>query len=297
MAKLNSAEEKIIEEIAGWKAIGPGFLLKATHVVAKPLIWAGEKIIPEEVKGNLGKLTETLVEKLQDLSKWTVKEEEVLKATKEFEIESGTILELKKASIQDLDHVAEGFIRTNAQLGAAEGFGTGLIGWPGLVADLPALFTLCMRLIYQISLSYGFKLDDPEDETGNNNFEIGFMLRVFRVASGSNDIEKSKALLDLKDFEAEYNPEVSQALGNDFTIKQISRTAAINFSRMVINEIVKQTLARKAITSIPGIGAILTAGFNYAYIDDVGKTAYMLYRERFLLDKKGRKKVINIEID
>lgn len=296
MAKLNSAEKKILEEIAIWKAEDPGFINKATQVMSKPLVWASSKIIPDDVKENLSKVTETIVDKLQDASAWTVNEEEVLKATKEYEIASDTILELKKASVHDLDSVVEKFIKTNAQLAAAEGFGTGLIGWPGLIADLPALFTLAFRCIYQTSLCYGFPISF-EEEGGNKDFEVEYMLRVFRVATSSNKVEKTKALLDLKDFETEYDEEVYNEVGTDYTLKHISKSVTINVSRMIINQIVKQTLARKAITSIPGIGAVLTAGFNYAYLEDVGKTANNLYRERFLLDKKGRQKIINIEID
>ncbi|MCB9232881.1 MAG: EcsC family protein [Bacteroidia bacterium] len=297
MAKLNSSDKQILEDIALWKSNGPGFFSQATEFISKPISWAGDKLIPEEVKSQMGRLTETIVDKLHDLSKWTVKEEEVLKATREFEIDSDTIIALKKASIQDLDHVSEKFIKTNCQLGAAEGFGTGLIGWPGLIADLPALFTLCMREIYQISLCYGYAIDEHGPESAQAEFEIGYMLRIFRVATASTKVEKTKALLDLKDFEVEFNPEVSQDLGNDYARKQIGKSAAINLSRMIVNEIIRQTLARKAVTFIPGIGAVLTAGFNYAYISDVGQAAFMLYRERFLLDKKGRKQVINIEID
>lgn len=294
MAKLNSAEQKILDDIAEWKTRGPGFLNRATHVVSKPLVWAGDKLIPDDVKGGMGKVTETIVEKLQDLSQWTVKEDEVLKATKEFEIDSDTIIELKKASIHDLDHVAEGFMKFNSQIAAAEGFGSGLIGWPGLIADLPALFTLCMRSLYQISLCYGYEVDQ---EGGNSEYEVGYMFRVFKIATASDKVEKHKGLMDLKDFEEAYNDEVEQAVAGDYTSKQVSKGAAIKVSSIIIREIIEQTFARKLVTLAPGIGAILTGGFNYAYVSDVGKSAFMLYRERFLLDKKGRKKVINIDID
>ncbi len=294
MAKLNSAEQNILEEIAVWKTNGPGFLNRATNFVSKPLVWAGGKLIPDNVKGSLGKVTETVVEKLQDLSKWTVKEDDVLKRTKEFEIDSETILALKKASVHDLDHVAEGFIRQNAQFAAAEGFGSGIIGWPGLIADLPALFTLSMRTLYQISLSYGYRVDE---ENGNQDFEIGYMFRIFKIATAAEKVEKTKGLLDLKDFESSFNDEVEQSVGNDYTTKQVSKSAAIQLSSLIIREIIEQTFTRKLVTLAPGIGAVLTGGFNYAYVNDVGKAAFMLYRERFLMDKKGRKKVINIEID
>ena len=297
MAKLNSSEKKIIQEIAVWKAEEPGLISKATDVMSKPLVWASNKLIPDEIKNKMSTVTETIVEKLQDASQWLVSEEDVLKATREFEIDTETILELRKASVHDLDHVGESFTKSNSQIAAAEGFGTGLIGWPGLIADLPALFALAFRLVYQISLTYGYKVDLEDSESEQRDYEVEYMLRVFRVATAPNKVEKTKGLMALKDFETQHEDDVYNDVGSDYTIGHISKNVAINVSREIINMIVSQTLARKAITAIPGIGAVLTAGFNYAYINDVGTASMMLYRERFLLDKKGRKKVINIEIE
>lgn len=295
MAKLNSTEIKLLEDIAEWKKSGPGFLNLATHVVTKPILWAADKLVPKEASEKLGVVGEKITEKLQDVSQWTVSEAEVLKATKEFEIDGDTIIELQNASVFDLGHVAEEFMSFNTKLAMAEGFGTGLLGWPGLIADLPALFMLNFRMLYQISLSFGYKVE-PSSEEGQEPFELGYMLRIFKIATASNKEAKAEALAELKKYEDDH-PDGITRLGGDFTRKQLGKNVGINLSRMLINQIVKETLARKAITSIPGIGAVLTAGFNYYYVQDVGKTALMIYQERFLLDKKGRKKVVNVTIE
>jgi hypothetical protein len=295
MAKLNSAEETVIKEINLWKAEEPGFLSKATHFISRPLVWAGDNLVPDEVKNKMSDLTEQVMAKLQDVSQWSVKPEEVLKATREFEINSETIVELRQASLFDLDHVAQGFNKTNSQMAAASGFGTGLIGWAGLVADLPALLALSFRNIYQISLCYGYDLTSGEEK--QQEFEVGYMLRILRIAATSSQEDKLAALNDLKDYEMSHFENVTADLGHSFARKQFTKVAAIQVSNMIINEIVSHTLARKAVTSLPGIGAVLTAGFNYMYVKDVGQTAFMLYRERFLLDKKGRQKIVSIAID
>ena len=295
MAKLNSTEQKLLKEVESWKSTGPGFLNVATHIATKPLIWAADKLIPADAQDKIASVGEKIVEKLQDVSQWTVSEEEVLKSIREFEIETDTIIELKKASIFDLIHISEEFTKYNTRLAMAEGFGTGLLGWPGLIADLPALFTLSFRLIYQTSLCYGYPLQ-PSEDPDVEPYEVGYMLRVFRVATASNFAAKEEALEDLGNFE-ETHPQGLTRVGGDFARKQIGKSAGINLSRILINQIVKETFGRKAITSIPGIGAVLNAGFNYYYVNDVGKTAAMLYRERFLLDKQGRRRVVNVSID
>ncbi|MFN8396998.1 MAG: EcsC family protein [Bacteroidia bacterium] len=295
MAKLNSTEQKLLQDIEGWKETGPGFLNSATHIATKPLIWAAGKLIPDDIQGKMSAVSEKIAEKLQDASQWTVREEEVLKATKEFEIDSTTILELQKASVFDLNHVAEEFVKFNTRLAAAEGFGTGLLGWAGLLADLPALFVLNFRMLYQISLSFGYRVE-PSSEEGAEPFEVGYMLHIFKIATASSSEAKEAALLELKQYEEEHPDGISR-VGSEFTRNQFGKNAAINISRIIINQIVKETLARKAITSIPGIGAVLTAGFNYYYVQDVGRTAIMIYQERFLLDKKGRKKIVTVEVE
>ncbi len=297
MAKLNSAEEKILNDVDIWKADDPGFVTRATHTLSRPLVWAADKLIPDDIKGSLGNVSESLSEKIRNISEWTVSEADVIKATKEFEIDAETILQLKKASIHDLDHVAEKFIKVNKQLAAAEGFGAGLIGWAGFMADLPALFLLCMRQVHQISLCYGYGIGAENQDEASKEYETAFALRVFKIATSPNKVEKTKGLLELKDFEMEYNSELIQKSNHDFAATSVSKNAAIQVSKVLINEIIKQLLSRWAVTRIPGIGAIMTAGFNYVFLDDVGNTAFMLYRERFLLDKKGRKKVVNVEIE
>jgi hypothetical protein len=294
MAKLNSTERKIINDVEEWRDRGPGFLNLATHVVTKPLVWAADKLVPTDARDKMGDMADVLVSRMQDMSQWTVSENEVLNSTKAFEIDSDTILELKKASVFDLISVSEEFGKFNTRLAMAEGFGTGLLGWPGLIADLPALFTLCFRLIYQNSLCFGYQIDEATES--HESYELGYMLRVFKIATASSYSGKQESLEELKAFE-EAHPDGVEWVGGDFTRKQIGKTAAVNLSRMLINQIIKETLARKAITSIPGIGAVLTAGFNYYYVNDVAKTASMIYRERFLLDKKGRQKIVNITIE
>lgn len=296
MAKLNSAEESLLNEISSWKAEGPGLVNKATSFLSRPLNWAYEELTPDEVRNKMDELTEKLLDKLQDASQWTVNEADVLKNVQEFEIDSKTIIELRKASIFDLDHVSESYLKQNKGIAAAGGFGTGLIGWAGLIADLPTLFTLCFRMIYQVSLTYGYPLS-IEENTEEDEFEIGFMLRVFSIGTASSLKDKIAGLQDLKDFEAENRTQLSGRIGKEFTTRQISKTAAIQFSRSLVTRIVQQTVARKAITMIPAVGALLNAGFNYSYVGDVGQAAWMLYRERFLLDKKGRTKSVIVKID
>ncbi|MEO0473613.1 MAG: EcsC family protein, partial [Bacteroidota bacterium] len=275
----------------------PSFLNRATDFVSKPITFLTDKLIPSDAKGSVSGVTESIIEKLQDASSWTVNSTDILTATKEFEIEAALISDLKKASIHDLDHVSEKFISTNTQMATLSGVGTGLVGWPGLIADLPTLFMLSLRSIYQVSLCYGYDAKAEGLSLDDKAYEMEFMMRAFKIATASDKVQKQRSLGELKDFEAGREDNVYSEMMGDFTTKQIGKGATSYVSRIIIKEIVERTLAKKAAALIPGLGAIFSGGFNYVYLKDVGDTAFMLYRERFLLDKKGRRKSIKIDIE
>ena len=297
MAKLNSAEQKILDEIFRWKGQKPSFLNRATDVMSKPITWLTEKIIPDSVRASAASMAESLAEKLRDLTQLTVDKEKVLLATRQYEIDSETILELRKASIFDLDNVSKDFISDNTRMAALSGVGTGLVGWPGLIADLPTLFMISLRTIHQIAICYGFDLNDKNQPPGHREFELEYMMRVFKVATSADVTQKQRGLSEIKDFEMGREIELAEGVGGEFTARQIGRNATSLVSQRIIREIVEQTISKKAAALVPGLGAIFSAGFNYVYLQDVGEAAYMLYRERFLLDKKGRRNIINIEIE
>ncbi|MDP5169348.1 MAG: EcsC family protein [Bacteroidia bacterium] len=297
MAKLNASEDKILDQIAGWKGENPSFLNRATDFVSKPISWLTDKITPEEVKTSVSGLTETIVEKLHDASSWSVSADDVVKAAKEFDIHANSVAELRKASIHDLDHVAQDFITQNTRMGTISGVGTGIVGWPGLIADLPTLFMLSMRQILQIALSYGYDPRVPDGEVKDRAFEMEYMMRIFKISTSSDKIQKQKGLAELKDFEAGRYSDVYGAVMGDYATKQLGKNATSFVSRIVIKEIIERTITKKAVGLVPGLGAVFSGGFNYVYLKDVGEAAFMLYRERFLLDKKGRQRTIKIEID
>jgi hypothetical protein len=193
--------------------------------------------------------------------------------------------------------VSQDFITNNTRVAAVSGAGTGLVGWPGLLADLPALFMLSLRTIHQIALCYGYDFEREDEAPGHRDFELEYMMRIFKVATSADIIQKQRGLSELKDFEAGRIEEIENGVGGDFTTRHISKNATSLVSQRIIREIVEQTISKKAAGLVPGLGAIFSAGFNYVYLKDVGEAAYMLYRERFLLDKKGRRRTINIEIE
>ena len=302
MAKLNSSEAKIINEIAKWKSDNPSFLNRATDFVSKPISWLSEKLIPEDVRGSISGVTEKVVEKLQDMSQWSVNHDAVLEATREFDIDATSIAALRKVSIHDLDHIAQKFSEQNTRVATVSGAGTGMtalvgFGWAGLIADLPTLFAVSLRSIYQTALCYGFDLEGDGMSPETRAYEMEYMMRVFKIATASDKVQKQRSLGELKDFEAGRQSELYNPVMGDYAAKQLSKNATGYVSRILIKEIVERTITKKAAALIPGLGVVFSAGFNYVYLQDVGEAAFMIYRERFLLDKQGRKRTIVVDIE
>lgn len=290
MAKLNHSEQKILEEINAWKGESPGFLSKISAALAKPISWAGNQLIPNDVQNKIAEIVQNVMDKLQTASNWTVSEKMIIQDIQQYAPHVQTIQDLKTVSIQDLDSVSQEYLKSNKLASAVQGLGTGLLGWVGLIADLPAFFMVSMRLIHQTSLCYGYS-----KEGENEAFETSYMLHVFKVATASSMIEKQQALSALKDLETDFYQE--QEPSDDPLVKHVTKKFAVGLSTKLVQEIIMQILQRKAIAMVPGVGALLNSGFNYLYMQDIGKTAFMLYRQRFLRDKSGRGKVINIKID
>ncbi|MCS7028315.1 MAG: EcsC family protein [Bacteroidia bacterium] len=290
MAKLNQSEQKILDEINAWKAESPSFLSKVSATLVKPITWAGNQLIPDEVQNKIAEVVQNIIEKLQVASNWTVNEKSILQDIQQYAPDIQTVKDIKKANIQDLDTVSILYIKSNKLVSAVQGLGTGLAGWLGLLADLPAFFLISMRLIHQVSICYGYS-----KEGDNSTFETNYMLHVFKVGTASSQTEKQKSLSMLKDLETEFYQE--QEPSQDPLIKHVTKKIVIGISTNLVQEIVMQILRRKAITMLPGVGALINSGFNYLYMQDIGTASYMLYRERFLRDKSGRGKIITIKID
>ena len=113
----------------------------------------------------------------------------ILEETKQFDIEAESIKELRKTSIQNLDNVAQSFIESNTRVGTVSGIGTGLVGWAGLLADLPTLFTLSLRTIHQIALCYGYDVYSDEEGDEIKAFEMQYLMQVFKISTAADKVQ------------------------------------------------------------------------------------------------------------
>ncbi|HBP16249.1 MAG TPA: hypothetical protein DEA08_00465, partial [Planctomycetes bacterium] len=63
--------------------------------------------------------------------------------------------------------------------------------------------------------------------------------------------------------------------------------ASLIVTREAVKRIVSLLLSRKVFQAVPVAGAVIGAGFNYLFVQDVGNTAQQVYRRRWLHRKRG----------
>jgi len=97
------------------------------------------------------------------------------------------------AELQAADEQAQECWNWNIGYAATEGGATGGFGFSGLAADVPALFTILLRLIQEIATCYGYKLTrDGEGE---------YVLQILRAGSAANAKLKIEFVIALKELE------------------------------------------------------------------------------------------------
>ena len=99
--------------------------------------------------------------------------------------------------MQWLNQAAQHYWNWNLSYAAVEGGATGAAGIFGLAADIPALFTIVIRLIQQISVCYGYDPTKPEERDyilsgQEDHFNIALLLlaEIEVITAGSVILDK-----------------------------------------------------------------------------------------------------------
>ena len=111
------------------------------------------------------------------------------------------------------------------------------------------------------------------------------VLSVLGFAAGAEEATKVAALTDMH--------MAARLLARRLSYKKVAERTAIGgainalklASKNLPEEIAKNITKKKLAQMIPFVGAAVGAGFNYWFISDTSRTAYMLFREMYLARK------------
>lgn len=263
---LTPYERSVRREIDAWQHGEASLLKQAVNWAMRPVDWAVERVAPPELVDQAGGVLESVFTRLAEASEWTVDGSGVLRGVQARGVQATRIEDLRSADLETLDAHARSLFTENAVLAAIEGGGTGLGGAALLLADLPLLFGINLRLIQQISATYGFPLRGPEWRP--------LVLSVWNVAASGGRESRNEALREIS--------VAAAAFARDVPYRGRVSGTFRDQNRHVPREIAKGLLSHKLLQAIPIAGAAVGAGVNYWFTTETAEAAFMLLRALYL---------------
>lgn len=266
-------EEEQIDQVQAWKAEEPGVADRTLGFVVKPLAWLVQKVVPPAAMKAALEAANAAGARLADVG--------------DIKRDGGVdeIAELRTKDLELSDRIADSV--HNWAIGAAVVLGTGA-GAGGIMTapiEIPALLTLATRTIHKIGLCYGY---EPRTESDKK-----FALAILASAGASSLEEKYTALLTLRTVEVAIAKQTWKALAQRAAERQFGKEAAITSLRTLAKQLGVNLTKRKALTTIPVVGAAVGGSVNGWYLKDVGWAARRAFQERWLLDNH---KIIEIDV-
>jgi hypothetical protein len=160
---------------------------------------------------------------------------------------------------QSVEHRLE-YYRSTA---AVEGGVTGFSGILGSVADFPILLAIKLKFLFDVAAMYGYDTSDLKERV--------YLLYVFQLAF-SNPVNRADVYSKLAHWS-----QFSQQIPAD-----IHSMDWRDFQQQYRDYLDLAKLAQM----LPGIGAAVGLVVNYRLLNQLGKTAVMCYRMRWLSEKQ-----------
>lgn len=282
MNELTSYEKFVRTEIDQWRNEKNGLLTNSLNVLGAPVGWLYNNVIPNNViPNNLSKTLEKAVinsfSTLNNAAQWTYSDTQIVNNAKKLGLEVNNYQELGECDLEKLDQLARQHFMQNNLLAALEGAGCGLGGLTLIAADIPLLFTISFRAIQQIGSSYGFEMSNPD--------MLLVVMNIFNAGAAGSSASKIKAMADMHIAAAAFKKggakwtynKIAKQTGTGVLAKLLKERA-----KYLPKEIAKHITKRKLGQAIPIVGAVVGGGFNYWFLQNTTRTAYMIFRGMYL---------------
>lgn len=276
--EMTPHERAVRAEIDGWRDEKDGVLTKALNVAGLPVGWAYERM-PDAGRKTVERAVLGFMEMLRDASRWTYPDGGIVEEARKLGMEVDDYRDLSGQDLEKLDRLARSYFGTNKVVAALEGGGCGLGGVALIAADIPLLFGISFRAVQQIGSCYGFDMEDPE--------MTPVVMSVFNVGSTASSTAKTAALLDMR--------VAAVAFGRNWTYGKVAERTSTGVVAALLKErtkhlpkdIANNITKRKLAQAIPLVGAAVGASFNYWFLSNTTRAAYMVFREMYLARKYG----------
>jgi hypothetical protein len=250
------------QEIAAWETGQRSYFARLGDFALNPAAKLTARMVPQSIQVKAGQVIEKTLRQTAEAGKFSVDDKAITKQRSKH-------LGRKKAlglRLKACDELAKQYWNSHCGYAAAEGAATGVIGLAGFVADIPLILSIAIREIRTIALCYGYSSSDPR--------ETEYVLEVLRLTSSGHGAARTAGLKTLKELEQK----IAHTVPQKKTASTKPDTSLHEFAKSLAIELVQ----RRALQVVPIAGAVTGAAFNAAYANDVGRTAFMCYRRRFL---------------
>jgi len=267
-AWLERDELAALRESDAWAQRPQGTLARVMGFLERPLERAYRKV-PEHLKESIGQAVFRVLQTLLTTSEKTLPEQAVLDTLcAEVGYDISSLRQVRRVKIRILDRVARRTVDSHRRAAAVEGGVTGFAGVAGLVLDIPALYGLIFRMIQEISLTYGFRVDTHPEKT--------HILKVLDVGHRNDPRERQEGVRELE--------AVQGMLHAGVPTKEIEKQVILRGLQALAEKLGLGLTERKLAQTVAVVGSVVGAGVNYQLLGDVGETAFHAYRRRFLME-------------
>jgi len=270
--KQTEYEKNVLKEVSTWKQPKEkNFLQKGMSVVTAPLNKAAELVIDSPYLGEvLTKSISGLTTICNESAQTTVRFQAIYSdISRRSELTVSELSDIEKVNLPVLDKASSGLLPKYVAIAATEGGGTGALGLPGMVIDIPSLILINFRAIGEYATYYGFDIELQEEKI--------YILNILSLASAPTDQAKHVAMAQLA--------KIATQVAKKQTWKELEQLFFVNMIKKMAEALGIRLTKAKLAQTVPVLGAFVGAGFNAYYTEKVCNAAYFLYRERFLARK------------
>lgn len=266
MIELTPYEDEQNQAIKAWEKQEPSVLAKAGGVIAQPVAWFVNKIIPKKVLEGALSACNAAGGALADKG-------DILR-------DGGVTVigELKTKDLALSDKLANGVHNWAIGLATAEGAGAGYFGLGGMLVDIPTLITLAYRTMHKIGLCYGYECTSYEDKM--------FLNFIISSASANSVEEKALCVVGLQQLNVLIAKTTWRKMAEKAAANKMSKEAVVMFIRAFAKSLGINLTKRKALQAIPVVGGVVGAAMNASFIQDVAWAARRNFQKRWLMENE-----------
>lgn len=207
-----------------------------------------------------------LVTSMNDVAQWRV-DTGVLPRLRKRGVDVATVGDIARLDLEVVDGAVPAIRARYIPALAAEGVTTGVFGALGAAVDLPVLVVSNLRAVGEYGTSYGFDLRLLQERL--------WAARVLAVAAGGD----AEAALDLSS--------VVAGVSSGLPWSEVDTRLLVPVLRQLAKAIGVELGSKGLGRMVPVLGAAVAGYANLRFTTETCHTAYLLYRERFLLRKYG----------